>query len=546
MAFNVVETTVADIHAAYKAGTLTARQLVQTYLDRIAAYDKKGPAINSHHLAQSQRRWRKPIGSMPRSRPRASSVRCTAFPVIMKDQADIEGMPTTLGSVLFKDYMPDRDCFVVAKLKKAGVIFLGKATLGELGGGDTHGSLFGSTRNVYDLERTAGGSSGGSGASVSANFCAVAVGQEGFASIRRPSIWNGVVGMRPTMGLVSRGGVYGGWPTINGSLGPMARTVTDAGEAARQHGRLRSRRSGDRLRRRQHGGQLFGDARQGRAEGRAHRHSARDDGLCGRARQATISSRSAKCSTGRLPICAKAGAEIVDPIVIPDLKALIAKRARSVEDDDRCSSCSSRAARRRSRPARTPWPRRCSRRWPTAPASAGPARLRRRSITLICKARDTLMINMLKVMADHRLDAIVHKAVEHQPTLIKDGVNPPFVDQKGAPHINTFLMFVPSIVVPAGFTRSQLAGRDYVSRPALRRRQDDPARLCLRAGEPASARAGHHAVVRNRTVGRGDRKPFRPRLLWCFVIEGAHSVSDTTAWQRPGTVHRVARARSSA
>ena len=100
--------------------------------------------------------------------------------------------------------------------------------MGELGGGDTHGSLFGSTRNVYNLERTAGGSSGGSGASVSANFCAVAVGQEGFASIRRPSIWNGVVGMRPTMGLVSRGGVYGGWPTINGTLGPMARTVADA------------------------------------------------------------------------------------------------------------------------------------------------------------------------------------------------------------------------------------------------------------------------------------------------------------------------------
>ena len=78
------------------------------------------------------------------------------------------------------------------------------------------------------------------------------------------------------------------------------------------------------------------------------------------------------------------------------------------------------------------------------------------------------MINMLKVMADHRLDAIVHKAVEHQPTLIKDGINPPYVDQKGAPHINTFLMFVPSIVVPAGFTRDNLAGRDHIPRAALR------------------------------------------------------------------------------
>ena len=76
------------------------------------------------------------------------------------------------------------------------------------------------------------------------------------------------------------------------------------------------------------------------------------------------------------------------------------------------------------------------------------------------------MIRMLAVMADHKLDAIVHKAVEHTPTLIKDGVNPPYVDQKGAPHINTFLVFVPSVVVPAGFTRSKLpAGITFLGRP---------------------------------------------------------------------------------
>ena len=149
------------------------------------------------------------------------------IPVIVKDQADVKGMPTTLGSLLFKDYFPDRDSFVAEKLRKAGAVILGKATLGELGGGDTHGSLFGSTRNPYDIERTVGGSSGGSAASVSANFSTVAVGQEGLASIRRPSTWNGIAGMRPSAGLVSRGGVYGCWPEIFGSLGPMARSVTD-------------------------------------------------------------------------------------------------------------------------------------------------------------------------------------------------------------------------------------------------------------------------------------------------------------------------------
>ena len=225
-AFNVLETTIDDIHSAYKSGRLTARQLVQTYLNRIDAYNKQGPAINAiitlnpNALDEADRldqafKTAGPIGPLH------------GIPIIIKDQADAKGMPTTLGSVLFKDYYPDRDAFVVEKLKKAGAIILAKATLGELGGGDTHGSLFGSTRNPYDPERTAGGSSGGSGASVAANFCTAALGQEGFASIRRPSTWNSIAGMRPTAGLVSRGGVYAGWPSIAGSLGPMSRTVTD-------------------------------------------------------------------------------------------------------------------------------------------------------------------------------------------------------------------------------------------------------------------------------------------------------------------------------
>ena len=82
-------------------------------------------------------------------------------------------------------------------------------------------------------------------------------------------------------------------------------------------------------------------------------------------------------------------------------------------------------------------------------------------------AREQLMTHLLKVMADHRLDAIVHKAVEHQPTLITEGLKPPYVNYKGAPHLNTFLVFVPSVVVPAGFSRDDLPAGMRFSRPAL-------------------------------------------------------------------------------
>jgi amidase len=118
-------------------------------------------------------------------------------------------MPTTLGSVLFKDYFPDRDSFVAEKLRNAGAVLLGKATLGELGGGDTHGSLFGSTRNPYDTARTVGGSSGGSAAAVSANFATVAVGQEGFAqfiAICRRSKWSKCLTNSPLLALLAIAG----------------------------------------------------------------------------------------------------------------------------------------------------------------------------------------------------------------------------------------------------------------------------------------------------------------------------------------------------
>ena len=464
-AFNVVETTIADIHSAYQSGRLSARQLVQSYLDRIDAYDKRGPGINA--LISLNPRALEEAGRLDAAFKTSGPVGpLHGIPVIMKDQGDVAEMPTTLGSVLFKDHMPNRDAFVVARLKRAGAIFVGKATLGELGAGDTHGSLFGSTRNVYDLDRTAGGSSGGSAASVSANFSTVAVGQEGFASIRRPAIWNGVVGMRPTAGLVSRGGVYAGWPAINGSLGPLARTVADLAklldgmvgydpnDPVTAHGVGHVPKSyASLLDKNGLKGARMGILRE--TMGYAAEPGSDDFKKITEVFDQAVADLRA------------AGAEIVDPIVIPELKALLAKRVNSAEDDDKAfreyfsGSANAPFASRQDAMASPLFAqvlKGARDRWLKRPPEA--------AYYEYLKARDLLMTYFRKVMADHRLDAIVHKAVEHQPTLIKDGVNPPYVDQKGAPYINTFLVFVPSIVVPAGFTRDNLpAGVTFLGRP---------------------------------------------------------------------------------
>ncbi|HEV8014738.1 MAG TPA: amidase family protein [Stellaceae bacterium] len=468
--FTLLEASIADIHAAYRGGTLTVRQVVQAYLDRIAAYDQSGPKINAL------------ISLNPRALDEAdrldAAFRAAGFvgplhgiPVVLKDQADVAEMPTTLGSVLFKDHWPRRDCFVAAKLKQAGAIFIAKGTLGELGAGDTHGSLFGSTRNPYDLARTVGGSSGGPAAAVSANFATVAIGQEGLASIRRPAIWTAIAGMRPSIGLVSRTGVYGGWPTTNGSLGPMARSVADLAklldamvgydpeDPVTAHGVGRAPASYAAL--------LDRDALRGARIGVLREPMGLNSDPS--AADFIVTTNLFDQAIGELRDC---GAAIVDPVVIPDLKALLAKRTFGTPEADqsitlylagganppfrsREEAMASPLFQQLLKPTRDRWQR------PTAP---GPATTERQLASL--KARDTLMTNMLAVMADNRLDAIVHKAVEHLPTLIADGVNPPFTEQKGAPHINTYLETVPSVAVPAAFTADGLpTGITFLGRP---------------------------------------------------------------------------------
>src|SRR5258706_14756391 len=225
--FRIVEASVDDGHAAYKSGMLTARQLVQAYLDRINAYDKKGPTINSIITVNARALEDADALDAAFKRSGAFVGPMHGIPIVVKDEIDTAGMPTTEGTLVFKDYRPTRDAFVVDRLKKAGAIILGKTTLSEFAGGDTYGSLFGVTRNPYDLERTVGGSSGGSGAALAANFSTLALGEETSASIRRPGARNAIVSLRPTPGLVSRSGMWDGYPSPTAQMGPMARTVRD-------------------------------------------------------------------------------------------------------------------------------------------------------------------------------------------------------------------------------------------------------------------------------------------------------------------------------
>jgi amidase len=463
--FRLIEASISDVHAAYRSKQLTARRLVELYLARIEAYDKQGPNINSiitlnRGALDEADRLDKVFASSGPVGP------LHGIPILLKDQIDAEGMPTTLGSVLFKNYQPGRDAFVTRKLKEAGAIILGKATLGELGGGDTHGSLFGSTRNPYGLDRTVGGSSGGSGASVAANLTAVAIGQEALASIRRPAGWNSVVGMRPTEGLVSRTGVYDGWPQIFGSLGPMARSVADVarvldvmvgydaedpvtalgvGHAPKTYTAMLDS-SGLR-------GARIGILRESIG-------SQSEPDSADFAKVTTAFDR----AVGELK---NLGATLVDPVVIPGVKEALTKRAVGPVDAEESwklffGRSGTAPFKTRGDMLRSPdfaKVNQISKTRLQAPLDA------QRHYEYL-KARDALMVAVMKVMADERLDAIVHKTVEHQPTLIKDGVNPPYVSQKGVPALNTFIVFVPVISVPAGFTADNLpVGITFMGRP---------------------------------------------------------------------------------
>jgi amidase len=231
--FDVVEASIADLQAAMSSGKITSRELVALYLARIKAIDKAGPKINSvievnpDALAIAESLDKERVQSGARGP-------LHGIPVLIKDNiATADRMQTTAGSIALAGVKPPHDSFVAQKLREAGAVILGKTNLSEwanirsirsTSGWSSRGGL---TRNPYALDRNTSGSSSGSGAAIAASLAAVAVGTETDGSITSPSSVNGLVGIKPTVGLVSRSGII---PIAHSqdTAGPMARSVADA------------------------------------------------------------------------------------------------------------------------------------------------------------------------------------------------------------------------------------------------------------------------------------------------------------------------------
>lgn len=225
--FDVVETTIAKTQDAIRSRKVTCRQIVEIYLQRIAAYDRSTRlntvvVLNPTALADAD--------ALDQEFARTHKLRpLQGIAIVVKDNYDTRGLQTTAGSLALKGFVPKEDAFMVERLRAAGAIVLFKSNMAEWAFSPvvTESSIEGITRNPYDLSRVPAGSSGGTAAAVAASLAEVGLGSDTGDSIRGPSSHNDLVGIRPTMGLTSRDGII----PLNSKAdvgGPLARTVADA------------------------------------------------------------------------------------------------------------------------------------------------------------------------------------------------------------------------------------------------------------------------------------------------------------------------------
>lgn len=226
--FDIKELTISDVHKAMLAGQLTCKQLVSEYLKIIEGYDKQGPCLQAIVTINHQALERAAYLDKVLQNTGKLSGALHGIPVLLKDNINTHDLPTTAGSLAMENFIPSSDAFITKRLREAGAIILGKTNLHEFAiWGETISSILGQTLNPYDLTRTPGGSSGGTGAAIACNMGLIGIGTDTINSIRSPASACNLVGIRPTMGLVSRSGIVP-YSLTQDVAGPICRTVEDA------------------------------------------------------------------------------------------------------------------------------------------------------------------------------------------------------------------------------------------------------------------------------------------------------------------------------
>lgn len=492
--FDVMEATIPGVQSAMQTKRLTCRALVQAYLDRIAAYDKTGPTLNAiQHVNARALTEADSLDAVMRTKAPRGPMHCV--PVLLKDQIETKDMPTTYGSAVFKDFVPKRDATIVQRLERAGAIILAKTTMGEFAGRYV-GSAAGIIRNAYDPTRNPSGSSGGSGAGVTANFGLVGIGEDTGGSIRGPAAVSSLVGLRPTLQLVSRFGMLPANPTQD-TMGPMTRTVADAARvldviagfdssdpvtayavghvpqtytASLAPGALRGARIGVIRATRD---TLFG------------RDSTRDTTAARRDTTISADSAARRDSTGRainaefgkvrvvfdraIAQLRAQGAEVIDSLKVPTVPG-----RRIGNDFETEEATDAYFAQHPNAPVKTlqdillagtvnPWRARAM------IGSVGKS-TNDPDYLVVMKYREALRVAVLQLMADKRLDVLVYATYDAPPTPIASDVltNPRPNDSYGRGDnrgLSPALGF-PALTVPAGFTADSLpVGLEFLGRP---------------------------------------------------------------------------------
>jgi Asp-tRNA(Asn)/Glu-tRNA(Gln) amidotransferase A subunit family amidase len=458
--FDVVEATIDSIHAAMRSGGLSCTRLVQTYLERIAAYDQAGPKLNAVQNV-NPRALQQAAELDARFKASGDMAPLHCVPVLLKDQIETDFMPTTYGSAMFKTFVPRRNATVVERLQRAGAIILAKTNMGEFAAGGS-GSAFGDCHNAYDPAFFASGSSCGTGIGVAANFGAVGIGEDTGGSVRGPASHESLVGLRPTTPLVSRFGMMPASPSRD-TIGPIARTVKDAALVldaiagydpkdpitAESYGRIPQSYTAF----------LQPNGLRGMRLGIIRQPMDRDTDIN------AADYKEVRAMIDRVADALKArGAEVIDPIEIPDLLALLEGSGRATTNVyETEQAINGYLGQHPEAPIHTfkemvasPHliePRRRALIYAVGHSPTEPAFLLQR------QTQEALRTAVLKVMADNRLDALVHATFDHAPPRL------PRSTQGNNRNLAPVLGF-PALAMPGGFSSEGLPlGFEFLGRP---------------------------------------------------------------------------------